>query len=85
MSKRRIYVNVEELTYRGLRRIGVFTGECPGMTAARVLSHLVADRILTDDAFARWMEAEARDIVYGSPPQPDIRHLHSRRRTYPQD
>lgn len=78
MSKRRIYVDIDELTYRGLKRIGVYSGECPGMITRRVLEHLVADRILGDDSFARWMEAEHRDIVYGSiqehvgPPQ--LRH-----------
>lgn len=66
MSRRRIYVSMDELTYRGLKRLGIYSGECAGMLAERVLSSLVADRILADDNFARWMAAEHRDIIYAS-------------------
>lgn len=70
MSKRRIYVNVDELVYRGLKRLGVYSGECAGMIAERTLNALVADHILRDGHFARWMEAEHRDIIYGTKQDP---------------
>lgn len=80
MKNRRIYVSISELNYRGLRRLGVYTGECAGMIAGRLISQYVAHHVLTDDSFNRWMQAEHRDIEFGSPPPPDIRHLHNRKR-----
>lgn len=80
MNKRRIYANISELNYRGLRRLGVHSGECAGMILERLVDEYVAHHALTDDAFSRWMDAEWRDIRYGSPPPPDIRHLHNRKR-----
>lgn len=78
MSKRRIYVSIEEIDYRGLKRLGVYSGECVGMMLERMCRELVAHHILTNDRFHRWMEAEYRDIVYGTPqehvPPPKLRH-----------
>jgi hypothetical protein len=67
MSKRRIYVNVEELVYRGMKRLGVYSGECVGMILERMCNELVAHHQLTDDNFYRWLEAEQRDITYATP------------------
>lgn len=67
MTRRRIYVNLDELTYRGLKRLGVYSGECVGMMLERMSRELVAHRQLTDDSFYRWLEAEHRDIVYATP------------------
>lgn len=78
MSRRRIYVNISELNYRGLRRLGVYSGERVGVILERLANQYVAHHVLNDDAFSRWMDAEWRDICYGSPPPPDIRHLHNR-------
>jgi hypothetical protein len=80
MNNRRIYVSISELNYRGLRRLGVYTGECAGMIAARLINQYVAHHELTDDSFNRWIQAEHRDIEFGSPPPPDIRHLHNKYR-----
>jgi hypothetical protein len=67
MSKRRVYVHLDELTYRGLRRLGVYSGECVGMMLERMCRELVAHHQLTDDNFHRWLEAEQRDITYATP------------------
>lgn len=80
MSNRRIYVNISELNYRALRRIGVYTGECAGMIAERLINEYIGHRILTDESFLRWLEAEQRDITYGNPPPPDIRRNYKLRR-----
>lgn len=78
MSKRRIHVNIEEINYRGLKRLGVYTGECPGMLVERLIAELVTHHILTDDNFHRWLAAEQRDITYGTAqgrvPSPVHRH-----------
>lgn len=77
MSKRRVYVHLDEIVYRGLKRLGVHSGECPGMLIERLCADLVAHHQLTDDNFYRWLEAEQRDITYGSPreqlPPPRLR------------
>lgn len=67
MSKRRIYVNIPEINYRGLKRLGVYWGECPGMILERMAAELVASWILRDASFAEWMAAEQRDITYATP------------------
>jgi hypothetical protein len=70
MSKRRLYVNISEENYRGLKRLGVYWGECPGMILERIAAQLVASWILRDESFATWMSAEQRDIIYGTPREP---------------
>lgn len=66
MSKRRMYIDIDELTYRGLKRLGVYSGECVGMMLQRWCRESVAHRQLTDDSFYRWLEAERRDITYST-------------------
>ena len=78
MSKRRIYVNIDEINYRGLKRLGVYSGECAGMLVERLIGDLIAHHQLTDDNFYRWLEAEQRDITYGTqqPRLPPPIHRH---------
>lgn len=66
MSKRRLYIHVSEINYRGLKRLGVHTGECAGLLVERLIAELVAHHQLTDDNFHRWLEAEQRDITYST-------------------
>ncbi len=66
MSKRRLYVHVSEINYRGLRRLGVYSGECPGMLVERLIAELVAHHQLTNESFHQWLEAEQRDITYST-------------------
>jgi hypothetical protein len=73
-----MYVNVSEENYRGLKRLGVYWSECPGMILERLAAELVASWILKDESFATWMAAEQRDIIYQTKqeplPPPKLRH-----------
>ena len=61
---RRAYVQLTELEYRALVRLGIKAMLCPGAALHSLVREAITQGILTDVDFSEWYEREEREIRY---------------------